>query len=89
MFSLCKGKENLISIVTPFEAQLKGCQLSLQFATDGKQIFDSITKSGVISDWREPDQQGRGSGVIRVAPVPLYNSFKDAYRFGQLLNEAI
>lgn len=84
-----KNKENLISIITPFESQQQGCQLSLQFATDGKQIFDDLTKAGVIADWREPDQVGRGSGVIRVAPVPLYNSYEDAFRFGQLLKEAI
>jgi kynureninase len=84
-----KGKEKLISIITPFEKQQQGCQLSLQFASDGKQIFDALTKAGVIADWREPDQEGRGSGVIRVAPVPLYNSYVDAYRFGQLLKEAI
>ena len=35
-----------------------------------KEIFDELTKQGVIADWREPN-------VIRVAPVPLYNSFED------------
>ncbi len=84
-----KGKEELISVITPFEAQQQGCQLSLMFRTNGKAIFDSLTKAGVIADWREPDQEGRGSGVIRVAPVPLYNSFGDVYRFGELLASAI
>jgi kynureninase len=76
-------------VITPFAEQQQGCQLSLQFETDGKKIFDSLTNKGVISDWREPDQEGRGSGVIRVAPVPLYNSFNDVYRFGQILKDAI
>jgi kynureninase len=35
-----------------------------------------------VSDWREPN-------VIRVAPIPLYNSFMDVYRFGQALEHAI
>jgi kynureninase len=61
----------------------------LQFESNGKNIFDYLTKQGVIADWREPDQEGRGSGVIRVAPVPLYNSFADVYRFGQILKSAI
>ena len=46
---------------------------------DGKKIFDALIKAGVIADWREPN-------VIRVAPVPLYNSFKDVYRFGEIIS---
>jgi kynureninase len=44
----------------------------------GKVIFDALLKEGVIADWREPN-------VIRVAPVPLYNSFEDVYRFGEII----
>ena len=84
-----KNKEDLIQILTPFEAQKSGCQLSLQFSEKGKAIFDQLTNEGVIADWREPDQAGRGSGVIRIAPVPLYNSFEDVFRFGELLENAI
>jgi len=84
-----KGKENLVRVITPFEEQQQGCQLSLQFATGGKQIFDVLTSKGVIADWREPDQEGREEGVIRVAPVPLYNSFEDVCRFGEILANAI
>ena len=39
-------------------------------------------KEGVIADWREPD-------VIRVAPIPLYNSYEDVYRFVALLKSQI
>ncbi len=84
-----KNKEDLIQILTPFEAQKSGCQLSLQFSENGKAIFDQLTNEGVIADWREPDQAGRGSGVIRIAPVPLYNTFEDVFRFGELLGSAI
>lgn len=84
-----RGKENILKVITPFESQNQGCQLSLQFAGNGKKIFDLLTAQGVIADWREPDQEGRGDGVIRVAPVPLYNSFDDVFRFGQLLSEAL
>ena len=83
------GKQDILKVITPFEEQNKGCQLSLQFAGNGKKIFDLLTAHGVIADWREPDQEGRGEGVIRVAPVPLYNSFGDVYRFGEILAEAI
>jgi kynureninase len=35
-----------------------------------------------MPDWREPN-------VIRMAPVPLYNSFEDVWRFGEKLNEGL
>jgi len=48
----------------------------------GKEIFDELTKQGVIADWREPN-------VIRVAPVPLYNSFEDVWRFGNIIESIL
>ena len=45
-----------------------------------KNLFNEITKKGVIADWREPD-------VIRVAPVPLYNSYLDVYNFCKILKK--
>ena len=49
---------------------------------NGKQIFDELTKQGVIADWREPD-------VIRIAPVAMYNSFTDVFEFGKILEHII
>lgn len=71
-----------LKIITPQNLKERGCQFSFQTKSDGKKIFDKLTKAGVIADWREPD-------VIRIAPAPLYNSFEDVYRFSQLLLEAI
>jgi len=48
----------------------------------GKEIFDALTKQGVVADWREPN-------VIRVAPVPLYNSFEDIYQFGEIIRSIL
>ena len=69
-------------IITPSSHDERGCQLSILAHGQGKALFDKLTEAGVIVDWREPN-------VIRMAPVPLYNSYEDIYRFGQLLNEAI
>jgi kynureninase len=71
-----------ISIITPSDQSARGCQLSLQTKVNGKKIFDKLTKAGVIADWREPD-------VIRIAPVPLYNSFEDVWRFADRLSSAV
>lgn len=69
-------------IITPARAEARGCQLSLLTTKNGGKIFKSISKAGVLADWREP-------GVIRVAPVPLYNSFEDVYRFVKIFNRAL
>ena len=71
-----------LKIITPAEPGERGCQLSLICRRQGKAIFDYLTAHGVIGDWREPD-------VIRLSPVPLYNTFTDVYRTGVLLAEAI
>ena len=71
-----------LEIITPRDKKNRGCQLSIVAHGRGKSLFNTLLKEGVISDWREPN-------VIRVAPVPLYNSFEDAWRFGQILENAL
>ncbi len=71
----------VLKVPTPGGAQ-RGCQISLVIPEIGKKVFDELTRRGVISDWREPD-------VIRLAPVPLYNSFTDVYEFGMHLKEIL
>ena len=68
-----------LEIITPEE---RGCQLSIIAHGQGKELFNKLMKEGVIPDWREPN-------VIRCAPVPLYNSFEDIYRFGEILKKAL
>jgi kynureninase len=46
---------------------------------DGKTVYERISRAGIVCDWREPD-------VIRVAPVPLYNTYRDVYEFVRILN---
>jgi kynureninase len=66
-----------VHILTPPDAT--GCQLSLYFETNGQAVFQYLIQQGVIADWREPN-------VIRIAPVPFYNSFEDLYRFADTLS---
>jgi len=74
--------ENIIEVITPRNDEEHGCQVSMLMLKDGKKIFEALKKAGVISDWREPN-------VIRVAPVPLYNSFEDVYKFGEIISKMI
>lgn len=70
-----------VEILTPARAEARGCQLSLRVRRNAREAFKKITAAGTICDWREPD-------VIRIAPVPLYNSFMDVFRFAALLRQA-
>lgn len=75
-----RQKNNCLQIITP-EA-MRGCQLSIVAHGHGKKLYSSLIENGVIPDWREPN-------VIRCAAVPLYNSFEDLYRFGQVLQSLL
>ena len=65
-------------VITPTDPAARGCQLSILTGSDGKELFDHLSANGAVCDWREPN-------VIRVAPVPLYNSFEDVWRLAELL----
>jgi kynureninase len=78
------GKEKgTLEIITPLNESPgdyfgSGCQVSIIAHGYGKKIFEDLLLNSVIADWREPN-------VIRIAPVPLYNSMEDIYRFGETL----
>lgn len=74
--------EDIIKIITPAEPDQRGSQLSIQMKNATKDVFHRITEQGVIADWREPD-------VIRVAPVPMYNSFEDVFNFYTILKSSL
>ncbi len=71
--------DELFKIITPKNKQDRGCQLSIVCKQNAKATFNYLTDNGVIGDWREPN-------VIRISPVPLYNSFKQVFEFGQILS---
>lgn len=75
---LLKNNKNF-EIITPQDPEQRGCQLSILTGKDGKKLFEKLKEGGVIADWREPN-------VIRVAPVPLYNTFTDVFNFAAILN---
>ncbi len=76
-FILADFKEQL-NVITPETAADRGCQLSIIVKEDGKKLFDYLESNGILPDWREPN-------VIRMSPIPLYNTFEDVYRIGVAL----
>lgn len=71
-----------IEIITPLNVEERGCQVSLRLRTPDKAVFKSLLNAGIVADWREPD-------VIRLAPVPLYNTFEEIYRFYSLIKHSL
>ena len=63
-------------IITPLNPADRGCQLSIVVKKDGRKLFDFLQTQGIVPDWREPD-------VLRMSPVPLYNTFEEVYKIGE------
>lgn len=81
-FLLHEIRSSKFSVITPCEERRRGAQLSVRLNSQGRQICDKLTAEGVIGDWREPD-------IFRVAPIPLYNTYQDVFRFAQHLSHAL
>ena len=74
-----------VESITPALLAERGCQHSLRIqmpGVDGRAVYRGLEDAGVACDWRYPD-------VIRVAPVPLYNSFTDIHRFVTILDSVL
>jgi len=70
------------SILTPVEPDRRGAQISIRIHQKGRALCERLAREGVVGDWREPN-------TFRVAPVPLYNSYRDVFRFVRRFAAAI
>jgi kynureninase len=82
LLQLIETKEKKFTVITPNNPDQRGCQLSILMKENGQKVFNKLTKVGVVADWREP-------GVIRVAPVPLYNSFQEVFQVVEIFKAAL
>ena len=69
-----------VEVITPSDPAARGAQLSLRF-DDAEAVLARLAARGVVADYRAPD-------IIRVAPIPLYNTYHEAWRFAQLVRDA-
>jgi len=72
------AQQEVIKFITPMDQDDTSCQVSMLTLKGGKEILKELGRQGVMVDWREPN-------VIRIAPVPLYNTFEDVWRFGNII----
>ncbi|KAK3735680.1 hypothetical protein QZH41_011989 [Actinostola sp. cb2023] len=77
-----RPKRPCVNIITPADPKDRGCQLSVRFSCPVDKVHAELKKRGVVVDTRNPN-------VMRLAPVPMYNSFRDVHRFIELLEEAL
>ncbi len=71
-----------LEVITPSDPKQRGAQLSVIVEGRNKSIVEQLAQNGVVVDWREPN-------VIRMAPVPMYNSFKDIFEFGEIFSKLL
>ncbi len=67
-----------VELLSPRDPAARGCQVSLRVRERPRELLAQLKQAGVVLDYREPD-------ALRLAPVPLYNTFHDVWRFGQAL----
>jgi kynureninase len=81
-FLLSRVESPSFAIITPHEEERRGAQLSIRIPRNGCSFCEQLASEGIVGDWREPD-------AFRVAPVPLYNSYQDVFRFAERFVTAI
>jgi kynureninase len=81
-FLLRRARSPSFSIITPHEKERRGAQLSIRIRHNGRALCEQLASEGIVGDWREPD-------AFRVAPVPLYNSYRDVFRFAERFTRAL
>jgi kynureninase len=74
--------EDRITILTPSDPNERGAQLSVRVVHDARRIFEGLLAQGVVCDWREP-------GVVRMAPVPFYNTFCEVFDASRIFSSLI
>ena len=67
-----------VEIITPDDPAARGAQLSLRFAA-ATSMLERLAEHGVVADYRAPD-------IIRVAPIPLYNTFHECWQLASILS---
>jgi kynureninase len=74
-----------VRFLTPADPARRGCHLAIQFVPppqSARTLVARLRAAGVVADWRRPD-------VLRLAPVPLYNRYRDVYAAVQALRRTL
>jgi len=64
-------------VITPADPEARGCQLSILAHEKPEALLGALRDGAVVCDFRPPN-------VVRVAPVPLYNTYEEVWRFADI-----
>jgi kynureninase len=81
-FLLIRNTSKKFTIITSSEPDQRGAQLSIRIHQGRRAVCDRLLEHGIVCDWREPD-------ILRVAPVPLYNTYSDVHRFVECFEKTL
>ncbi len=79
---LLSGAPYRFSVGTPRESGRRGGHVALEHSDEALRINEALKARGVIPDFRPPN-------VIRLAPVPLYNTFHEVWTTVRHLREIV
>ena len=79
---LDRQADDRFEVITPRDPEQRGCQLSIIIRDRARELLAALNKRGVVADFREPN-------IIRVAPVPFYNTFHEVWQFARIWSEVI
>lgn len=74
------------TIITPSAPEARGAQLSVLFQPENEGVMEYVMsvllRHNIIADERQPD-------VIRLSPIPSYNTFSEVRLVAQIVREAV
>jgi kynureninase len=73
---------NPLQVLTPSDPGARGCQISVRLPGRGRWLHETLRIEGIVTDYREPD-------VVRLAPVPLYNTHHEVWKTGLAIRRAL
>lgn len=69
-----------LTIITPSNKSQRGCSISILVENGIEELIASLKKAHIQFDFRPPN-------ILRITPVPLYNTFHEVWRFAHILKD--
>ena len=78
-----------VRLLTGADPAERGAQLSVYVPGQRPELERQLSQRGLVCDYRQDKLDGSGGGVLRLAPAPLYNTWQEVMRVGEILTEVL